>query len=196
MESIVLIGGGGHCHSCIDVIESQGTYKIEGIIDKKELLGKEVMGYKVIGTDDDIPYFAGKFTNFLITVGQIKSPKLRVSLYEQVLRCGGHLPLIVSPRAYVSKYADIGRGTIVMNGAIINANCIVGENCIINSKALCEHDVMIGNHCHISTASVINGGCIVKNKVFVGSNACLKHNSVVESDAIIPFGSIFPVRGR
>ena len=34
---ILLIGGGGHCHSVIDVIEQEGKYKIAGIIDKKEL---------------------------------------------------------------------------------------------------------------------------------------------------------------
>jgi hypothetical protein len=31
MDDIVLIGGGGHCKSVIDVIEQQGEYKIVGI---------------------------------------------------------------------------------------------------------------------------------------------------------------------
>ena len=37
---ILLIGGGGHCASVIDVIESQGIYKIMGIVDKKSFIGK------------------------------------------------------------------------------------------------------------------------------------------------------------
>ncbi len=30
------MGGGGHCKSCIDVIEQEGKYKIAGIVDAKE----------------------------------------------------------------------------------------------------------------------------------------------------------------
>ena len=35
-EKIVLIGGGGHCHSVIDVIEQTNKYEIIGIVDTKE----------------------------------------------------------------------------------------------------------------------------------------------------------------
>ena len=40
-EKIVLIGGGGHCKSCIDIIEREGKYEILGIIDKKEFVGQK-----------------------------------------------------------------------------------------------------------------------------------------------------------
>ena len=30
---IILVGGGGHCKSCIDVIEAEGRFIIKGIID-------------------------------------------------------------------------------------------------------------------------------------------------------------------
>jgi len=33
MKPIILIGGGGHCLSCIDVIEQTGLYQIIGILD-------------------------------------------------------------------------------------------------------------------------------------------------------------------
>ncbi len=35
MKEIILVGGGGHCKSVIDVIEQEAKYKIAGIIDKK-----------------------------------------------------------------------------------------------------------------------------------------------------------------
>ena len=34
MKSLLLIGGGGHCHSCIDVIEASGIYKIKGLVQR------------------------------------------------------------------------------------------------------------------------------------------------------------------
>jgi hypothetical protein len=55
MNKILLIGGDGHCKSCIDVIEQEGRWKIGGIIDVKDKVGTKDCGYEIIGTDDDLP---------------------------------------------------------------------------------------------------------------------------------------------
>ena len=36
MKKIILIGAGGHCMSCVDVIELQHKFKIVGLIDNKK----------------------------------------------------------------------------------------------------------------------------------------------------------------
>ena len=36
MKKIILIGAGGHCNSCIDVIELEKKYKIIGLVDNKK----------------------------------------------------------------------------------------------------------------------------------------------------------------
>ena len=43
-EKIVLIGGGGHCHSVIDVLEQTNKYEIIGIVDIKKNIGKKGIG--------------------------------------------------------------------------------------------------------------------------------------------------------
>ena len=35
-EKLILVGGGGHCKACIDVIEEQGKFEILGILDLKD----------------------------------------------------------------------------------------------------------------------------------------------------------------
>ena len=82
MQSLILVGGGGHCKSVIDVAESAG-YNILGILDMPEDVGKKVLDYKVIGTDDDIPQYVDK-AEFVITVGFIKNPTTRIKLYNKV----------------------------------------------------------------------------------------------------------------
>lgn len=52
-KPLILVGGGGHCKSVIDVAESAG-YEMLGVLDMPEDVGKDVLVYKVIGTDDDI----------------------------------------------------------------------------------------------------------------------------------------------
>ncbi len=187
-EKIVLIGGGGHSHSVIDVIELTNKYEIIGIVDTKENIGKKVLNYEVIACDDDLETILKTCKNAVITVGQIKSNKIRVELFNKLKEIGFSLPVIISPHAYVSKHASIDEGTVVMHHALINANAKIGKNCIINSKALIEHDVIVENHCHISTASVLNGGVVVKENTFFGSNATSKQS--IEIAGFIKAGSL------
>ena len=152
MKDLILVGGGGHCESVIDVAESAG-YHILGILDMPEFLGKEVFSYKVIGSDDDIPSFAS-IAQFVVTVGAIKNPKTRIKLFDRIKSAGGTLATIVASTAYVSKYAQLGEGTVVMHKAFVNAGSKIGANTIINTLANIEHDCVVGNHCHVSTVCV------------------------------------------
>ena len=190
MNDIVLIGGGGHCKSVIDVIELEGRFKIVGIVDKPELLGSIVLGYSVIGNDDDLTTLAKRYPYALITAGQIKSPSLRVKLYDLAIRAGFTLASIISPNAYVSRNANIGDGVVIMHNAVINAGASIDDNCIINSKALIEHDCQISKHCHISTNTTINGSVIVESGCFIGSGVLTKESVRIEKNSFIKAGSI------
>lgn len=182
---LILVGGGGHCKSCIDVIEQEGKFHIAGIVDLPEKLHQKVLGYEVIATDDDIPRLTKDYNNFLITVGQIKSPVIRIQLYETIKKTNGQLPIVISPFAYVSRHARIGEGSIIMHHALINAEAKIGNNCIINTKALIEHDAEINDHCHIATGAVVNGGVKINSATFWGSRAVSVEYIEVGSNTII-----------
>ncbi len=187
-EKIVLIGGGGHCHSVIDVIEQENKYEIIGIIDREELVGKKVLSYEIIACDDDLNEIFKICKNAVISIGQIQSSVLRTKIFNNLKEIGFNLPVIISPIAYVSKYSVIEEGSVIHHHALVNANAKIGKNCIINTKALIEHDTIIEDYCHISTASVINGGVTVKKGNFYGSNATSKQEIVI--DSFIKAGSL------
>jgi sugar O-acyltransferase (sialic acid O-acetyltransferase NeuD family) len=188
-EQIILVGGGGHCISCIDVIRSEGKFQIIGILDITEKLGSKLSDIEVIGTDDDIPRFASENRNFLITVGQIKTTFKRIKIYNTIKKCGGNLPVIISPRAYVSNSATIGEGTIVMHNSLINASAVIGNACIINTGALIEHEVFVGDFCHISTQSILNGQVKLGRNSFIGSNAVIANNITLPPDIVVAAGT-------
>ncbi len=176
MKPLILVGGGGHCKSVIDVAESAG-YTILGILDRPEEVGKKVLGYDVIGTDDDMAKYVDQAV-FIVTVGQIKSPDLRIKLHKMIEQAGGKLATIVAPTAYVSKYAQLGEGSVVMHQAVVNADAKIGKGCIVNTFANIEHDVVVGDYCHISTGAMVNGGATITDGTFLGSqsvvNQCVK----------------------
>ena len=101
-EKIILIGGGGHCKSCIDVIEQTGKFQIAGIIDSPGKLHHLVLGHPVIGCDEDLFDLIKSCPNALITLGQLKSPAWHMELFNDLQQMGALFPVIQSPLAYVS----------------------------------------------------------------------------------------------
>jgi sugar O-acyltransferase (sialic acid O-acetyltransferase NeuD family) len=189
MKKIVLIGGGGHCKSCIEVIESTGLYQIAGILEK-ETTETKVLGYSIIGDDNQIPVLAKQGFEFLITVGQINKFDLRIKLAQIVVNAGGKLATIFAKTAQVSKHAFVGEGTIIMHQAFVNADVNIGSNCIINTGAKVEHDVKIGNNCHVSVNAVLNGSVTLGNNCFIGSSAVIFQNAEIEPNTIIGAGTL------
>jgi sugar O-acyltransferase (sialic acid O-acetyltransferase NeuD family) len=191
-QTLVLVGAGGHAISSIDVIETHGGFAVAGLLGSPAEVGRNVLGYEVIGTDADLPVLLNRIPNALITVGQIRSAETRIRLFETLQRMGFRLPTIISPRAHVSRHATVGEGTIVMHGAIINAGAKVGRNCIVNSNALLEHDVIVADHCHVSTAATLNGDVRVGTASFIGSRAVVREGRTIGDRCVIGMGqSVF-----
>lgn len=188
MKPLILVGGGGHCKSVIDVAESAG-YTIWGILDLPENVGKTILGYPVLGTDDDIPDFVNK-ADFVVTLGFIKDSALRIKIHEKIYVAGGHLATLIASTAYVSKYATLGAGTVIMHKAFVNAGAHIGGACIINTFANIEHDAVIGKYCHISTGTMVNGDCEVGERTFLGSQSVVVNGVSIVPDCIIAAGSM------
>lgn len=182
-KPLILVGGGGHCKSVIDVAESAG-YTILGVLDRPEEVGKKVLGYEVIGTDDDMAKYVDR-AEFIVTVGQIKSTDLRIKLHNMIEQAGGKLATIVAPTAHVSKYAQLGEGTVVMHQAVVNTDTKIGKGCIINTFANIEHDVVVGDYCHVSTGAMVNGGACVADGTFVGGQSVINQYVKIERGLIV-----------
>lgn len=187
-RDLILVGGGGHCRSCIDVIELEGKWRITGIIDRPEKVGENVLGYPVIAGDEEIPRLARDYPFFLVTLGHIKSPARRREIFGQLKELGAEMPTVVSPLAYVSPHAVVEEGTVVFHRATINAGARIGCNGIVNSCALIEHDAVVGDHCHISTGAILNGGVRVAEGTFVGSGVVTRQGVAIGAGCLIGAG--------
>jgi len=187
-KNLILVGGGGHCKSVIDVAENAG-YTIKGILDMPEKVGEKILGFPIIGIDECIPDFIHDFL-FLVTVGFIKDASLRINLHQKILNAGGKLATVIAHSAQVSKYATIGEGTVVMHHAMINAGAVIGKGCIINTFADIEHDVVIEDYCHISTGAIVNGNCKIGYGTFIGSQSVIVNNVEITEGCVIGAGSV------
>ncbi len=187
--SLLLVGAGGHALACIDVIEAEDRFEIQGLIGSASEVGQQRLAHRVVGTDEDLKRLFRPGANALVCVGQIQSPELKTRLFLQLRELGYQLPAIVSPTAWVSPHATVGAGSIVMHGAIVNAGAQVGENCIVNTRALVEHGARVGDHCHVSTGAILNGDVEVGEGSFIGSGSQLKHGVKLGRRCIVGLGA-------
>ena len=189
-KKIVLIGSGGHARSCIQVIEELEEFSISGLIGLPNEVDSEQFGYKVIGSDSDLPAIRKSIEHAVITVGQILNPEIRVNLFEKAEAAGFVLPTIISKSAQISSHTTIGKGCMIMNGVIINSGAQIGQNCIINTRALIEHDVVVGDHSHVSTGVIVNGATRIGSQTFIGSVSIIRNGLIIGDNCLVGMGSV------
>lgn len=188
-KRLILVGGGGHCKAVIDVILSTGR-SICGILDNNITIGNTVLGIPIIGNDNDIASFADANTEFIITVGQIKTPTIRREIADRIKSAAGTLAApVIASSAHIAKGVTIGRGTVIMHNVVINSAATIGENTIINTGAIVEHDCSVGDFVHISTGAIINGGCNIGCNTFIGSHVTVVNGKQVSNDIVVGAGA-------
>ncbi len=187
---LLLIGAGGHCRACIDVVRATQNYEIIGILDLPEKVGQSLDGVPIVGTDAELSTYLVKSDECLITIGQMGNSDIRQKIFSQIKALGGRIATIVSPNSIVSDVAEISEGTIIMHHAMINAGAKIGKNVIVNSFALVEHDAQIGSHSHISTRTTINGAALIGKGCFIGSHAVVFQQCKIGENSIVGGGQV------
>ena len=189
-NNVVLIGGGGHSLVCYDVVCQHQNFNIVGFVDITHDTVLSKLGCKYLGNDSVIVQLVKKNYFFFISIGQIKSPKKRINIFNNIRDLGGKFVALVSKFSYVSPFAYIDKGTIVMNGSVINAKAKIGKNCIINTNVVVEHEVVIESNVHIAPNATILGNVKIKEGTFVGAGAVIREGMILEKNSIIPAGKI------
>lgn len=190
-NKILLIGGGGHCKSVLDSILSNDNYSEIGIVDKMEMVGKNVLGVQVVGCDRDLAaLYKDGFNYAFITVGSIGSPIKRIELFNLVKKIGFIIPTIVDLTSNVSNFSEIEEGVYVGKMCTINTGTIIKKGSIINSGSIVEHDCKIGSFVHIAPGAVLGGDVTVGDNTHVGLGSVIKQHVNIGANSIIGMGSV------
>jgi len=190
-KKILLVGGGGHCKSVLDSLIPLNEYMEIGIVDKKEHIGKTIMGIPVVGYDEDLLNLYNKGYHYaFITVGSTDNPAVRVKLYNILNEIGFEMPKIIDSTSSVSKHVHIEDGVYIGKQAIVNVGAVIKKCSIINTGSIVEHDCHIGEFVHVAPGAVLNGEVKVGNYSHIGSNATVRQQVQIGSNTIIGMGSV------
>ena len=187
-RKLLLIGGGGHCHSVLDAVLAKDIYENIGIVDNIDCT---YLGISVIGRDSDIPkLFQSGWTDAFITVGSVGDTKIRRHLYEMIKKQGMFVPTIIDPTAVVGKGVEIEEGVFVGKKSVINTGSRIGSCSIINTGAIIEHDCIIGDFSHISSGTTLCGQVKIGEDCHIGAGSVVKQLVEIGNKALIGAGSV------
>lgn len=162
-NNLLILGAGGYGHVVREIAEDSGIFdKIDFLDDSSPL---------AIGKFGDAEKFLKGYPNAVVALG---NAELRLGYIEKLRAAGFQIPAIISPRAYVSKSAKIGNGTIVEPFSAVNANSEVGIGVLLRCGSVIDHNANVGDFCYIDC------GVVVKANNSVGFKIKIAANSVVE----------------
>lgn len=192
MDSVILIGGGGHAKAIIEIIEMRKEYHIVGITDNnQEKMEKSISGVSIIGNDGILQsYFQKGIKRAFITLGTVADTRARIKLYNMLNEIGFELINVIHPSAIIADSLAMGTGNALMPGSIINAYTTLGNNCIINTGTIVEHDCIIEDHVHISTGAKLAGNVKVKKGTHIGIGAIIKQGVTIGRQVIVGAGAV------
>lgn len=190
MESVIIIGAGGHARVLIDMLLNSSKYYIIGITDTNIRTNRQVMGFDIIGCDDAILEYLPDQVQLINGIGFVPGFTVRSRIYNYFKKKQFNFPALLHPTAIVSGNADIREGVQIMAGAIVQAGARIGENSIINTKASIDHDCQIGPNVHVASGATLCGNVVVSNDVFIGAGATITPGVYIGSNAIIAAGAV------
>lgn len=181
-ERLLLVGAGGFGR----VVSEHAVHKYNcAFVDDGFSIGTEVCGLPVIGGIGDLKNLFPEFHKLIVTIG---NNELREKIYKTAEELGYEFPNIICESAYISPYAKVGKGCVILNNVVIQNNSEVGDGVILNPGVEIHHDSQVGNYALIYTNSVIRTFATVGDRAWIGSTLTIGNEVVISDDVKIPNG--------
>lgn len=185
MTECAILGASGHGKVIAEIAELNGYDEIHFFDDRWPSL-QDVEHWHVYGDSDVL---LEKATEYDLVVVAIGNNHVRLSKIKALEQAGASLIPLIHPSASVSRYAQLGFGTVVMANAAVNPFVTVGAGCIINTSSSVDHDCIISDGVHISPGANIAGGVTIAEYSWIGIGSQVKQLVTVGTNATIGAGA-------
>lgn len=184
-SKLLLVGAGGFGRVVLE--HAIKRYKC-ALVDDGQELGAIIDGAEVVGRISDLQRLHDEagFNQLVVTIG---NNKLREEIYNKAKAFGYSFPNIICTSAYVSRYAELGSGCVLLNNVVVQNGAHVGDGVLLNPGVEVHHDSVVDDCSLIYTNSVVRTLAHVGKRVRIGSNVSISNNVNIADDSDIPNGT-------
>ena len=186
MNAIVIFGAGSYAKVVIDIVEKQGIFKIEGLLDDDVQPYTKVFDYCVLGDASNIP---DHICSGIVAIGDNWSRKMAV---EKIRRAKSNFTFVsaIHPSAIIGRGVSIGAGSTILAGGILNSGASLGEHSIIATHASVDHDSLLGDFVSLAPGAVTGGNVTIGEYSSVGVGAKIIHGRSIGQHCVIGAGAV------
>lgn len=182
-DKLLLVGAGGLGRVTLE----HASLSFDcAFVDDGYPIGTEICGSPVVGAIADLPRLREEYTNLLVAIGD---NYLREQIYRQAEGFGFAFPNVVAHSAYVSPFAQLGWGCVLLNNAVVQNGAQIGNGVVLTVGVEAHHDCTISDYALVYTNSVVRTGAKIGERAKIGSTATVGNFVQVPEGAVIPDGA-------
>lgn len=185
MKALLIIGCGGHGKVVAETAELCGYERIAFLDDLWPQINFSGI-WPVISSIDAIDGLRREFDHCFVAIGD---NTVRLDYLRRAEMLDYERPSLVHPKAIFSKYAEMGKGSIVCMGAVAGVFVKVGSGVILNTGCTVDHDCVLEDGVHISPGAHIAGGVQIGKRTWVGVGASIIERISVGKDVTVGAGA-------
>jgi sugar O-acyltransferase (sialic acid O-acetyltransferase NeuD family) len=195
VKNLIILGTGGNCVDILDAVLALNEslpaqqYEIRGFLDdNQQLWGTHVQGYAVLGSLSQAKEHPD--CSFVNGIGSFRNYWRKSEIIEGTSLASGRFATIVHPRASVSRFAEIGQGSVILQNATINSRVRIGNHVIVLPNAVISHDVEVGDYTCIASAACVAGNVRIGVSCYLGANCSIGNDLSLGDSCLIGMGSV------
>ena len=183
-EKLLVVGSGGFGRVTYE--NAMNQYDCSFVDDSYEV-GTDICGARVVGKISDLAALKSDYDNLVVSIG---NNEVRGRIYKEARALGYTFPNIICGSAYISPFATVGDGCVILNNAVVQNGAKVGNGVILNPGVEVHHDSEVGNNVCIYTNSVVRTYAIVADFAKIGSNVTISNEATVSEREAVDDGMV------
>ena len=183
-EKLLLVGAGGFGR----VVMEHAVKEYDcAFVDDTYPETKRVCNIPVVGKISDLSDLFNTYKKLVVVIG---NTKLREKIYNQARDIGFEFPNIIAATAYISPFASIGKGCVLLNNVSVQNGAKIGNGVLLNPCVEIHHDSFVDDNTLIYSNSVIRTYAHIGKRAWIGSTVSISVNAKVSDDEIVPDGMV------
>jgi sugar O-acyltransferase (sialic acid O-acetyltransferase NeuD family) len=186
MLRLAILGASGHGKVIVDIAFSLGYSDVVFFDDawpSKSTAGR----WPVLGSMDALVASLTEFHSVIVGIGD---NRIRLEKSRILGDAGAPLASMVHPAAVVSRFSNIGLGSVICAGAMVSVDAALDAGVIVNTGATVDHDCRLAEGVHVAPGAHLSGDVHVGACSWVGVGACVKQGVHIGSDVMVGAGAV------
>jgi sugar O-acyltransferase (sialic acid O-acetyltransferase NeuD family) len=97
---------------------------------------------------------------------------------------------LIHPNVILSKFIEIGEGSIICSGSILTCDIKIGKHSHLNLKTTVGHDCTINDFFTTAPNVSISGNCIIDKHVYFGTSSMLRQGLTISNNVTVGMGAV------